>query len=309
VVGCVRLYVRLILVPQYVGMDSFDTRVRQSPELADYGQTVSIRVLGPIEVVADGQQLTIGGERQRTVLALLVASAGTAISSDKLVQGVWGDDAPPGTRRSLSTYLSNLRSEIGDVIRRQGSGYVLEIDRAAIDAFAFEDMVAVADDLIPREVSNTLREALAMWRGHPYADVDGYMALDGEIARLNELRMVSLEKRIDADLDAGHHREVLGELDALTSEYPLRERFRAQQMIALFRAGRQAEALRAYQMTRQYLGTELGIEPSNELRDLEQRILDQDATLIDVGDPTIVPARHPRDRRRIPRGDIGTCAE
>jgi DNA-binding SARP family transcriptional activator/WD40 repeat protein len=288
VVGCVRLYVRLILVPQYVGMDSFDTRVRQSPELADYGRTVSIRVLGPIEVVADGQQLTIGGERQRTVLALLVASAGTAISSDKLVQGVWGDDAPPGTRRSLSTYLSNLRSEIGDVIRRQGSGYVLEIDRAAIDAFAFEDMVAVADDLIPREVSNTLREALAMWRGHPYADVDGYMALDGEIARLNELRMVSLEKRIDADLDAGHHREVLGELDALTSEYPLRERFRAQQMIALFRAGRQAEALRAYQMTRQYLGTELGIEPSNELRDLEQRILDQDATLIDGGDSTIV---------------------
>jgi len=249
---------------------------------------VIIRVLGPIDVVADGQPVVLGGQKQRTVLALLVASAGTAVSSDSLIQGVWGDDAPSGVRRSLSTYLSNLRSELGDVILRQGTGYVLDIDRAAVDAYAFEDMVAAASDLNPEEASEMLRDGLAMWRGYPYADVDAYMALDAEASRLNDLRMVALEKRIDADLDAGHHREVIGELEALTSEYPLRERFRAQQMIALFRSGRQAEALRAYQVTRQYLGSELGIDPSSELRDLEQRILDQDSTLIDAGDPTIV---------------------
>lgn len=270
------------------GMDSRGTQTRQSSEQPGYGQTVIIRVLGPIDVIADGQPVMLGGQKQRTVLALLVASAGTAVSSDSLIQGVWGDDAPSGVRRSLSTYLSNLRSELGDVIHRLGKGYVLEIDRAAVDAYAFEDMVAAASDLSPEEASEMLRDGLAMWRGYPYADVDAYMALDAEATRLNDLRMVALEKRIDADLDAGHHREIIGELEALTSEYPLRERFRAQQMIALFRSGRQAEALRAYQVTRQYLGSELGIDPSSELRELEQRILDQDSTLIDAGDPTIV---------------------
>ena len=269
-------------------MRSVHASTRPPPEQTNYRQTVEILVLGPVEAVADGQQLTIGGQKQRTVLGLLVANSGTAISSDSLIQAIWGDEAPPGARRSLSTYMSNLRSELGDVIHRQGNGYVLEVDREMVDAYVFEDKVAATRDLSSQEVAVTLREALALWRGHPYADLDAYMAFDAEVARLNELRMVSLERRIDADLDVGHHREVIGELDALTSEYPLRERFRAQQMIALFRSGRQSEALRAYQTTRQYLGSELGIDPSPELRDLEQRILEQDPLLGEVGEPSIV---------------------
>ncbi|MEN8237840.1 MAG: BTAD domain-containing putative transcriptional regulator [Actinomycetota bacterium] len=275
---------------------------------------MQILVLGPIAVLADGHPLALGGQKQRTVLAMLAANSGVGISTDGLIQAVWGDDAPSGARRSLSTYLSNLRSEIGDVIQKKGTGYVLEVDRDTVDAHVFEDMVAAADDLSPQDTARTLREALALWRGYPYADVDGYMTLSREAARLNELRMVAIEKKMNAELEAGHHRDVIGELDALTSEYPLRERFRAQQMIALFRSGRQAEALRAYQMTRHYLGSELGIDPSEELRDLEQRILEQDTTLrfrgessivqravlvADVENPQALAALSPSDRDRV----------
>lgn len=138
-------------------------------------------------------------------------------------------------------------------------------------------MASVDDE--PNAAASMLREALAMWRGHPYADVDGRTVFEPEITRLGELRLSALGARIDADLAVGRHRELVGELEALTVEHPLRERLRAQQMLALYRSGRQTEALRAFERTRVYLGDEIGIDPSPELRALEHQILDHDPAL------------------------------
>ena len=153
---------------------------------------------------------------------------------------------------------------------------------------AFEDACRTAAAWADaEEVASRLREALAMWRGHPYADIDAHGFLDGEITRLSELRLAALENRIDADLRAGRHREVIAELDALTVEHPFRENLRAMHMLALYRSGRQAEALRAFGHTRSALVEGLGIDPSPELKDLQRRILDQDRTLLAVAGPTV----------------------
>jgi len=269
-----------------------------------YVGRMQFNVLGPLEAVADDQRFSLGGLKQRTVLAVLIAHAGATVSADRLIESTWGEDAPDGARRSLQTYISNLRGVLGEVITREGPGYRLDTDRPAVDAMWFEDEVLAAQamDDEPEAAADRLRTALAAWRGHPYDDVDGGPELDAEITRLDELRMAALEARIDADLAAGHHRRLVGELDALTEEYPLRERFRAQQMVALFRSGRQAEALRAYQKTRTYLGDELGIDPTPELRDLELRILDQDDSLLAPGAKSIV-------RRAVLIADIDGLAE
>ncbi|RLE12060.1 MAG: hypothetical protein DRJ28_09685, partial [Actinobacteria bacterium] len=272
-------------------------------------------VLGPVEVSEARRPLSVGGPKQRTVLALLIARAGSAVSTDALVDGVYGDESPDGARRSIQTYVSNLRGELGNVIEATGSGYVLGADRSEIDALRFEDAVSEAagvDD--PESASEVLREALALWRGHPYADVDGLFELTAERTRLTELRMSAIELRVDNDLERGHHRQLIAELDSLTQEHPLRERFRAQQMLALYRCGRQAEALRAYEKTRNYLVDEMGLDPSPDLRDLEQLILDQDPALMfetgptvrhasilvaDVADPRIFSTLAPTERYNI----------
>ena len=246
-----------------------------------YLQDVFFRVLGPVEVTENGRRYTVGGPKQRTVLALLIAQAGRSVSTERLIDGVYGDEPPQGARRSIQTYLSNLRGELGDVIQAERTGYVLAADRERIDALRFEDVVATAgngDE--PDETANSLREALSLWRGHPYADVDAYdSVLTTEITRLNELRVGAIEQRVGADLALGRHRELVAELESLTAEHPFREGFRAQQMMALYRSGRQAEALRAYDRIRTYLVDELGLDPSPELRELEQRILEQDPLL------------------------------
>ena len=230
--------------------------VRPGTDRFAYGQVMQFRVLGPVDVVGEGGRLAVGGLKQRTVLAVLIANAGVPVSIDRLIEGTWGQDPPEGARHSLQTYVSNLRSVLGDVIVREGPGYRLVIERSAVDALWFEDEVLAAGGMQEdsEAAGDRLRDALAVWRGHPYDDVDPGGELHPEIVRLEELRMVALEARIDADLAGGHHRDVIGELEALTAEYPLRERFRAQQMVALFRSGRQAEALRAYQKTRRSPG-------------------------------------------------------
>lgn len=251
-----------------------------------YLEDVFFRVLGPVEVTENGRRYTVGGPKQRSVLALLIAQAGRSVSTERLIDGVYGDDPPQGARRSIQTYLSNLRGELGDVIQAEGTGYVLAADRERIDALRFEDVVATAgngDE--PDETANSLREALSLWRGHPYADVDAYdSVLTTEITRLNELRVGAIEQRVGADLARGRHRELVAELESLTAEHPFREGFRAQQMMALYRSGRQAEALRAYQAARTTLGEQLGIEPSKDLRDLEERLVLQDPSLTLVAD-------------------------
>ncbi|MGD9702437.1 MAG: BTAD domain-containing putative transcriptional regulator [Acidimicrobiia bacterium] len=246
------------------------------------------RVLGPLEVRAGGALASLGGRKQRGVLAVLIAAAGRPVSVDALLLATYGDDASPGAKATLHTYVSNLRKVLGDVIVRQGDAYLLDCTDVTIDAAAFEELCARAAAIEdPERASGTLRQALSLWRGHAYADIEANGHLDGEITRLSEMRLAALESRIDADMRAGRHREVVGELDALTAEYPYRESLQALHMLALYRCGRQAEALRAYARTRELLVEGLGIDPSPELKDLEGRILAQDRYLLISVGPTV----------------------
>ncbi|MEA3184766.1 MAG: hypothetical protein QOJ74_1243, partial [Ilumatobacteraceae bacterium] len=246
-------------------------------------------MLGPLDVVADdGELQLVGGPKQRTVLAVLIAAAGRAVSVDRLLQAMYGEDAAPNNRATMHTYVSNLRRTLGDVVVRQGDGYVLRSTGSTTDALEFEDAYRAATALVaPDEMAGALRAALLMWRGHPYADVEGHGLLDGEITRLNEVRLSALEARIDADMRAGRQREVVAELDALTVEHPFRENLRAMHMLALYRSGRQSEALRAYGRTRTALVEGLGIDPSPQLQEMERRILVQDRTLMIAVGPTV----------------------
>ncbi len=251
---------------------------------------LQLRVLGPIEALSEGVALTLGGRKERTALALLAADAGKVVATDDLIDGVWGDEPTAAARSTLHTYISNLRSRVGDVIVRDGGGYRLEIEREQVDAFVFEHAVSNARELAETDqaqAAQTLRQALALWRGHPYADVVGSPPLDVEARRLEELRLEAVEARIDAELALGRHAELAGELEVLCEENPVRERFRAQHMLALYRSGRQAEALRAYQKTRTYMVEELGLEPSPELQELERLILNQDRSLLPDAEPLV----------------------
>jgi DNA-binding SARP family transcriptional activator len=189
---------------------------------------VEYRVLGPIEVRAAGVLVPLGGPKQRVVIAVLIAAAGRPVSVDSLLQATYGEDAAPTSRATLQTYVYNLRQVLGDVIARRGDSYLLDGSDSTIDAAAFEDAYrAVLPGADAEDASVRLREALALWRGHPYADIEAHGVLDGEITRLAELRLAALEARVEADLQAGRHREVIAELDALTVEHPFRENLRA----------------------------------------------------------------------------------
>lgn len=248
-----------------------------------YVSVMDVRVLGSLEVLREGALVPVGGPKQRTVLALLAASPGHVVSTDALIVGVYGLEAPPGALRTIHTYVSNLRHEVGDLIVRSGDGYKLVLDeRSTVDSVQFEELYFRGSGLLPADpagAGKALREALSLWRGHPFADVEAHGSLDPEITRLAELRVSALESRVEADLAQGGHRELVGELEALCEEYPLRESFRAQHMLALYRAGRQAEALRAYRRTHTLLAEELGIEPTPGLQRLEEMILTQDPEL------------------------------
>ncbi len=247
---------------------------------------MDLRVLGPIEVVDDDVTVPIGGPRQRLVLALLVLNVGETVSTDRIIDGVWGDQPPDAARRTAQAYVSNLRKELEairpETLVARSPGYVLTVDPAIIDARRFEDAVAEGRSILdtaPLNAAATLRGALALWRGAPYADLAGAMALRPEITRLEELRRNAVELRVDADLALGLHGQVIGELETLVAEHPLSERFATQLMLALYRSGRQADALRVAQRTRDVLREELGINPSPDLRDLEQSILEHKTDL------------------------------
>jgi DNA-binding SARP family transcriptional activator/WD40 repeat protein len=247
------------------------------------GSDVEIRVLGPLEVRSNGIDARLGGRKQRTVLALLAAEVGRRVSVEALIDGVWGEEPTTAARSTLQTYISNLRAAIGDVIVREDGGYRLATDPAHVDAVEFEEAVARAAEVVetnPAEASQQLRAALALWRGHPYADLSASFPLEVEARRLEELRLRAVETRVEAELMLSRHADLIPELEVLCEEFPVHERFRAQHMLALYRCGRQAEALRAYQKTRTYLAEELGLEPSPQLQELERRILKQDSALI-----------------------------
>jgi WD40 repeat protein/DNA-binding SARP family transcriptional activator len=277
-------------------MSMSDTRLRSTsgldvPSQASYRPSeVNVRVLGPVEVLSDGVDVRLGGPKQRTVLALLAAEVGTPVSVQTLIDGVWGDEPTAGARSTLQTYVSNLRAAIGDVIVRDDGGYRLVAEPESVDAVEFERAVEQASglvDTVPAEAAQRLRAALALWRGHPYAGLPGSFPLELEARRLEELRLRAVELRIEAELVLGRHAQLIPELEVLCEEFPVYERFRGQHMLALYRSGRQAEALRAYQKTRTYLADELGLEPSARLQELERGILNQDPSLLLEPEPQV----------------------
>lgn len=245
------------------------------------------QVLGPLEAWGAQGPLDLGSPRQRMLLALLLASPNRVVSTDRLMEEMWGDDPPKQARHSLQTYVSNLRGLLtpGDrqLIQTERPGYVLRIGRQELDSLRFADLVEEGWRLVPDrpgEAAGLLREALDLWRGPPFAGFsDDVPMLRDETARLEELRVVALEQRITAELHLGEHDRLAGEIEALTRQYPLRERFWGLLMTALYRSGRQADALRAFSQARRLLAEELGIDPSPELRTLEERILLQDPEL------------------------------
>jgi DNA-binding SARP family transcriptional activator/DNA-binding beta-propeller fold protein YncE len=245
---------------------------------------VEFRILGPFEGVEEGRLLPLGAKKQRALLVLLLLHRGEVVSTDRLVDGLWGEHAPPTAVKSLQVYVSQLRKVVGDgVLETRGRGYVLSVEPDQLDADRFESMLEHGRALFTAGdaggAAAVLREGLALWRGPPLADFAYEPFAQPEIARLEELRLATQGARIEADLAVGRHEEILPELETLTLQHPLREGFRIQLMLAQYRAGRQAEALDGYKQVRTALDAELGLEPSRELQDLEQAILRQDPAL------------------------------
>ena len=257
---------------------------------------MDFRVLGPLEAVADGQVVELKAAKPRALLAILLLHAGEPVSSDRLVEDLWAARPPATATKVLHTYVSQLRKALGnDVIVTRSGGYELRVEPGALDLHRFERLVAEARESAPPAAAENLREALALWRGPPLAEFAFEPWAQGEIGRLEERRLAALQDRIEADLALGRAADLVGELERLVAEHPLLERLRGQLMLALYRSGRQAEALEAYRTGRAALVDELGIEPGPELRRLERAILDQDPEL-DV--PPAPPDAPPKPRLR-----------
>ncbi len=242
---------------------------------------LDFRLLGPLEVVDETGPLLLGGQKQRSVLALLLLEAPRPVSTDRLVDALWGEQPPRTAATSLQNFISQLRKTLGsDVLVTKPPGYALTIRPEQLDLERFRRRAAEARTAAePGERAEKLRAALDLWRGPPLADVEFEAFAQPEITRLEEERLGALEERIDAELEAGRHGELVGELESLVDRHPVRERLRAQLMLALYRAGRQAEALNAYQGARRTLVEELGIEPGQDLQELHGSILRQEAGL------------------------------
>lgn len=235
------------------------------------------RVLGPLEAVADdGEPLPLGGQKQRAVLALLLLRANRVVSTDFLVDALWGDNPPRTATTSLQNAISALRKLVGpDVLATKAPGYTLLVSPDSFDLQRFETLVREARDLEPEARAQALREALALWRGDPLSDLALEQAFAADVLRLEELRLATLEDRLDADLASGRHADVVPELMSLVAANPLRERLRGQLMLAHYLCGRQDDALRAFRDARVALA-DIGLDPSPQLQELERRILRQE---------------------------------
>ena len=241
---------------------------------------LDFRLLGPLEVHDDGRSLALGGRKQRTLLAILLLHANEAVSDDVLSEGLWGERPPKTAPTALQIHVANLRKLLpADRLEPRAPGYLLHLEPEELDLARFERLCAEARGREPEAAAVALTDALALWRGRPLADFAYDSFAQAEIARLEELRVAAIEQRIEAELACGRHAELVGELEALVAEHPLRERLRRQLMLALYRSGRQTEALDAYRDARITLVGELGIEPSPALKDLEKAILAQDPAL------------------------------
>jgi DNA-binding SARP family transcriptional activator/ABC-type glycerol-3-phosphate transport system substrate-binding protein len=264
---------------------------------------MEFRILGPLEVTRDGQPLVVNSARQRALLALLITNVNRPLSPDRIIDELWGEEPPDSGTKAVVFHISKLREtlepgrakgESGSILVTEALGYTLKADPESIDSVRFERLATEGRAILRDDADSaatTLREALSLWRGAPLSDFTYEPFAQSEIRRLAELRLRVVEDRLEADLTVGHHDAVVGELEGLVDEHPLRERLRGQLMLALYRCGRQAESLRTYQEGRRLLAEELGIDPSPELRRLEDLILRQDAEL----DPTSASPAAPRN--------------
>ena len=231
-------------------------------------------------MVERDRPLVLGGRKQRSLLAVLLLHANDVVSTERLIDEPWGESPPATVTKSVQVYVSRLRKQLGEGrLLTRTPGYVLRVDASELDVTCFERLVAEAGSADPATAAMKLREALALWRGPPLEDLAYEPFAQAPIARLGELRLAALERRIDAELATGRHAELAGALDELVREHPLRERLRGQLMLCLYRSGRQAEALEIYQAARTAFVDELGIEPGRGLRELHQAILQQEPGL------------------------------
>jgi DNA-binding SARP family transcriptional activator len=245
---------------------------------------LEFRILGPLEVSRDGRTVHLGGRRQRAVLAALLAHPDEVVPTERLIDEVWGEDAPASAPNMIQAYVSRLRKALGrDVLATRPPGYLLRLGEAQLDSIRLADLVVQAREAMAEartgEALGLLAEALGLWRGPPLADFTYDAFAQGEVTRLEELRLEAIELRIDGELELGRHLRLADELEQLIALHPFRERLRGQLMLALYRSGRQAEALEAYRTARRTLADELGIKPSPALRKLEQAIRIQDRRL------------------------------
>ena len=245
---------------------------------------ITFRVLGPFEVVEGDRPVVVGGPKLRALLAVLVLHRGEVVSTDRLIDALWGERATATAAKTVQVYVSNLRKALGDgVVVTRGHGYALQNDRCEVDVECFEALVAEGRRALESgdggAAVQRLREALALWRGRALADFAYEGFAQAAIARLEEERLEALEDRIDADLAIGEQAGLVGELEGIVREHPLRERLRGQLMLALYRCGRQPDALEAYRDARRELLDGLGLEPGRALQELERAILAQDPAL------------------------------
>lgn len=244
---------------------------------------MEFRILGLLEVIDGDRPAILPAAKAKMLLAMLVCRVNTVVSPEELMEGLWGDRRPASAANTLQTYVSQLRKALGaSVIGTRSPGYVLTVDPSQIDAVRFERLVDEGRKLLrtdPSRADSVLEEALHLWRGPALADFTFDAFASAEIARLEELRLVAIEERMEAELALGRHDQLAGALRQLVDEHPLRERFWSQLMVALYRSGRQAEALRTYGELRRTMRAELGIEPSPSLRQLEEAMVLQEPQL------------------------------
>jgi DNA-binding SARP family transcriptional activator len=246
---------------------------------------MDFRILGPLEVVDDGRKVALGGPRPRALLAILLLHRGEVVPAEQLIDHLYGGRPPRGAVKSLQAHVSRLRKALagGCNLRTAAGGYALDVEPGSFDLDRFDDLVERGRDALARDdanaASSALTEALALWRGPPLTDFRYDEFAQAEIARLEERRLAVVEDRIDADLALGRHTDLVGEVQVMVAEFPLRERLRTQLMLALYRCGRQADALELYAETRRLLSEELGLEPSDELKKLQRAILEHDPAL------------------------------
>src|SRR5438034_7152197 len=271
------------------------------------------RILGPLEAFDGERALSLGGTRQRAVLALLLLHANEALGREVIVDELWGESPPTTVAKVLQNCISALRKELPDAaetLRTVGSAYALKVGTDELDRDRFQHAVAKGRAALAagesEQAAEQLRAALGLWRGAPLSDFAYERFAQEEIGRLEELHVEAVEDRIDADLACGRAGELVAELEALVARHPVRERLRRQLMLALYRSGRQAEALAAYRDARQTLLGELGIEPTRALQELEKAILAQDPSLDTAPRPA---ARAVSPGRRAATPVVGRDAE